>query len=450
MANSTSTGSPSPSPTGPAAPAPRRLATSWLTAYLAFTESAPTPDIFRLWSGLFCVSAALTRRVFTMSEHAPIFPGALVVCCAKSGVGKGPAIETADKFLRAMDFSDNPILRHRGVCMGGSRLTSSGLFNFLSSARTEKLSHYKGQEILFHNGIFIAEEGASILSELKNAGPGLEFGATLIQLLNAAPEIKRSLAKDEEEMVRIQNPSGSILIGLQTKLLGEFFPESSWSQGLTARAIFVYSDERKGMSIFGTEKSGAHQDRIAVKEKLEEDLTHDLEQITRLEGRFRYERAVQLKLDDWWNNGQPRDTPSHPKLESYGFKRVQHLLRLCMAVSASRSNDLIVTEEDATMALQFLRDAEVRMPEMFEGTVSATSDEHVVEEVLHALSVYVSTHKKPAPHYMLVNFLSKKVQTERAEGIITSLLAREMIQKVKPKNMLPGQVGQKAYILTPK
>jgi hypothetical protein len=102
------------------------------------------------------------------------------------------------------------------------------------------------------------------------------------------------------------------------------------------------------------------------------------------------------------------------------------------------------------MALQFLRDAEVRMPEMFEGTVSATSDEHVVEEVLHALSVYVSTHKKPAPHYMLVNFLSKKVQTERAEGIITSLLAREMIQKVKPKNMLPGQVGQKAYILTPK
>jgi hypothetical protein len=382
-----------------------------------------------------------------MSEHAPIFPGAFVVCCAKSGVGKGPAIETIEKLLHSVDFSENPILRHRGVCLGGSRLTSSGLFNFLSSPRAEKITHYKGEEILFHNGVFIAEEGASILSELKNAGPGLEFGATLIQLLNAAPEIKRSLAKDDEELVCIKNPSGSILVGLQTKLLMEFFPESAWSQGLTARAIFIYSEERKGMSIFGTEKSGHHDDRIEVRTKLEEDLIHDLEQITLLEGRFRYERPVQLLLDSWWNNGKPRDTPTHPKLESYGFKRVQHVLRLCMTLSASRSNDLVVTEEDATMALQFLREAEAAMPEMFEGTVSATSDEHIVQETLHAISAYINTHSKPAPHYMLINFLSKKVQTERAEALIAAMITREMIQKVKPKHMLPGQTGQKAYIL---
>lgn len=439
---------PAPASAAGIAPEPRRLP-NWLSAYLAYTEAAPTPDIFKLWSGLFCISAALTRRVFTMSEHAPIFPGAFVVCCAKSGVGKGPAIETAERLLSAMDFSDNPILHHRGVCMGGNRLTSSGLFNFLSSPRTEKITHYKGEEILFHNGVFIAEEGASILAELKNAGPGLEFGATLIQLLNAAPEIKRSLAKDEEELVRIQNPSGSILVGLQTKLLMDFFPESAWSQGLTARAVFVYSAERKGMSIFGTEKRGEHGDRLAAKEQLEADLLFDLEQITRLEGRFHYERPVQLMLDRWWNNGQPHDTPTHPKLESYGFKRVQHLLRLCMTVSAARSNDLTVTEEDAEMALKFLRDVEERMPEMFEGTVSAASDEHIIEETRHAISVYINTHQKPAPHFMLINFLSRKVQTERAEAIITSMLAREMIQKVRPKNLLPGQTGQKAYIITP-
>jgi hypothetical protein len=430
-------------------PQPRRLP-SWLAAWLAYTEAAPTPDLFRLWSGLFGISSALTRRVFTMSEHAPVFPGSFIVLCAQSGIGKGPAMEPIEKMLHAVDFSENPILRHRGLCLGGSRLTSSGLFNFLSSPRTEKITHYKGEEILFHNGVFIAEEGASILSELKNAGPGLEFGATLIQLLNAAPEIKRSLAKDDEELVRIQNPSGSILIGLQTKLLMEFFPESSWSQGLTARAIFIYSNQRKGMSIFGTEKEGHQDDRLHVRSKLEDDLIHDLEQITLLEGRFRYERPVQLMLDSWWNNGRPKDTPSHPKLESYGFKRVQHILRLCMTLSASRSNDLIVTEEDAAMALQFLREAEQAMPEMFEGTVASTSDEHIVQETLHAISAYIRTHEKPAPHYMLINFLSKKVPTERAEAIVASLLTREMIQKVKPKNMLPGQAGQKAYILASK
>jgi hypothetical protein len=425
----------------------RRLA-SWLSSWLAYTEHAPTPDLFRLWAGIFIISAALTRRVFTMSEYAPIFPGTFIVCCAKSGIGKGPAIDPATNMLRKIDFSDNPLLHHRGICLGANRLTSSGLFNFMASSRTEKLCTYKGEEIIFHNGVFIAEEGASILSELKNAGPGLEFGANLIDLLNAAPEMKRSLAKDEKDIVRIENPAGAILVGLQTKLLGDFFPESAWSQGLTARAIFIFSEERKGTSIFGTDKDSSFEERIEQKEELEAALASDLEQIAALEGRFKYEHSVRIMLDKWWNNGQPLDSPSHPRLESYAYKRVQHLIRLCMIMSASRSNDLIVTEDDARQALLFLRQAEEQMPKMFEGLVSTNSDDSIVEEVLHAIGNYIASKNQPMPHYLLLGFLTKRVQVERAEAIIASILTRGLIIKVKPKHSLPGQAGQKAYLLS--
>lgn len=440
--------SPQPAPSA----APSRCLPNFIEGFLSYTASAPSPELFRKWAGVFIVSSALSKRVWTPTKNGPIYPNMLVVLNGNSSMGKGKVIKPVGRLLKQIDYSDNPLLCRRGIRMGAGRLTSSGLFNFLNSPKSEKSVVVKGKEQIFRSGIFIAEEAGTLLSELKNYGPGLEFGAYLIHLLNADDDISRTLAKDETDIITVENPSGAILVGLQSKLLMTFFPEEAWSQGLAARAMFVYPEKPVGASIFGTEEDEEDEDEQAHSAMFAQ-LVSDLEQIASLSGRFLYDHEAKVFLDSWWGKGTPSDGPQHPMLESYCFKRIEHLIRLCMTVSVSRSNDMIVTRQDAEDALELLREIESRMPTMFDGAVNANSDNAIMQEVAHAVKVaYELSLQKglpmPVPHHIVLSNLHRKVPAHRAEQVLDSMLVLGLLRRVKATGtkVLPGNMSAKAYL----
>lgn len=415
---------------------PSRRLHSFISSFLDYTTCAPSPEIFRLWAGLTGIAAALSRRVWVKTRSGPIYPGTMTILCGKSGIGKSPAINPMEHLLRAIDFSHNPALKSRGIRMGVQRITASGLFDLLSSPLSTKTLTLDTEKFLFQNAVFIVAEASTLLSELKNGSQGAELGAYLVKFLDGEL-MDRKLKSDEGESIEIPQPSGSILAGLQPKLLLEYFPESAWDMGFAARGMFVFSDEHVGQSMFGTDIED-EDDPALLNSSLEPDLIHDLEQIAEMSGLFRLSKEAMILIDRWWNKGKPTDVPDHPMLQSYGAKRNLQLIRLCMITSASRSNDLRIIDEDVQLALHVLHDAEKRMPDLFSTVVKADSDEKAIDQLIHAIRAYMAFKGEPMPEVKVRTALGSKIsRTDRIDTVLDEMINRKLIKRVRSKNPNP-------------
>ena len=75
------------------------MSDDWITNFMTFTEGLPTPEIFRLWSGISTIAATLERRVWVATGRGVIYPNLFVVLVAPPAVGKSVAI---DQSIRAI------------------------------------------------------------------------------------------------------------------------------------------------------------------------------------------------------------------------------------------------------------------------------------------------------------------------------------------------------------
>lgn len=423
-----------------------RILPSILPAFMEYTEHLPTPEIFRLWSAIAVVGAAMSRRCWVKTKVAPIYCGLMLILCGKSGIGKSPPINTAEYFLRKIDYSKNVTLQNKGIRIGPQRITSSGLFDFLSYPSASKTYKYGADEFIFQNANFIAAEATTMLSELRNGHQGDELGAYLVKFLDAEL-MDRKLSKDETEMMEITHPSGLILAGIQPDLVFEYFPEKSWSMGFAARAIFVFSNEHSGQSYFGTDDTISLEEVEQLQEDLEPKIVHDLEQIAEMSGPFTLDPDAYKFFDSWWHKGRPTDQPTHPMLQSYSAKRGLQLVRLSMIVSASRSSSRHIITNDIKIALSFLQEAEKRMPELFSSLTKDESDNKIIENLINFIEAFEAVKGLPVPEHLVRSNIGNSVPAgPRIDAIIDELLNQKIIVKVKPNPPMPGR----AFRLNPK
>ena len=151
-----------------------------IEAFMEYTEGEPTPDVFRHWGGIFMVSAALSRRVWTNSAEDQIYPTLFVILVGDSGVGKGPTMKPVEAFLRTIDYGNNPILSRQGINLGAEYATAAGCFDQLMDDRSTKSFKLDGEEFEFKNLTVVVEEGATFLSPLGDKTQGLPLSSFLI------------------------------------------------------------------------------------------------------------------------------------------------------------------------------------------------------------------------------------------------------------------------------
>lgn len=203
--------------------------------------------------------------------------------------------------------------------------------------------------------------------------------------------------------IKIKSPQINMIAAVTPQRLLELLPESAWGQGLMARVIMIFSDER------------IVQDDFAPNTQSDlSDLEHDLNIVHNLYGQFFVTEEYVEAVRGWRQLGEP-PIPDHPKLLHYNTRRKVHLYKLSMVSSVDRGNSLAITKDDFNRAYNWLCEAESYMSNVFKSGV-ANIDGQVMEETLHHITV--TDRGKGVSEQNIVHFASKRIPLHSCLRII--------------------------------
>lgn len=393
-----------------------RVTPDFIEGFMHYTEGMPTGKLFRLWGGINTILGALTRRVWTISAGLRVYPNLYTFFIGKPGTGKDVVCDAMESLW--MSLNDELILAPRS-------LSPKGLIDVLGEEECSRFYSYTNED-----GLPIQIEFRPLIICVPELGTILPvYDPQILSFLN---ELYGSKDHFEDRvrgrgMVSIINPCVHVVLGTQPDFLGETFRDTAFGMGIFSRLIMVYSSDIPKVTLWGDSTENK-------RETIKGGLVHDLQQIVKLTGEFKITSKAQELVSEWYHKQSAKDAPTHLKLEHYNSRRILHLLKLCMAFSVSRTNDLVIDEIDWRKAYNTLTFTEARMPEIFASMTSARSDNSTIEEVMLHIRDVLSKTEKPIPESQLVKYLSKKVPSQVISPIIENMVKSKKIRPLIGKN----------------
>lgn len=373
----------------------------WIESFMAYTDGLPTSSIFRLWSGITAVSAAMERRCWANVAHSDLYANLYTLLVGSPGTGKSQAISPVSKLWYST----------KKLFVAPDNMTAAALVDALEEA-DRKLTSPEG--LVQYHSLAIAAGELGVLIPAHD----LAFLSILNHLYDnplTYREKRRTLNKESD----IINPQLTFLAGTQPGFMASLFPEEAWSMGFTSRIIMVYSSEIPQVELFGGTRPSP---------EVFKSLTGHLADITSLRGQFLFSEAASTAITQWHKGGH-LPVPDHSKLEHYNSRRILHLLKLSMISAVSRSMELIITHEDVDRALDWLLSTERFMPDVFRQMVGR-SDTQVLQELhIFAHRIWAKEHK-PLHESRLIHFLSTQVPADKVQRILETADRANILNRV--------------------
>jgi len=328
---------------------------NWISTFVDHTANLHSPEIFRRWTAISVLGAALEQKVWLKTSR-PIYPNLYIFIIAHPGVGKSRTIAEGRHLYTALPEPH----------LAPISMTFASLVDALVGAK-RSIVRVPAGEIVYNSMYICADEMGAFIHKYES-----EMIDGLSHFYDAAPYQQTRRGNDLK--IKIESAQINMLAGSTPQNLMGFMPEKAWGQGFTSRIIMVFSDERIVADDFA-DNSTPHTDA----------LIHDLKQINSLYGEFTVTQAYKDAVKQWRAMGEP-PTPSHPKLIHYITRRPVHIYRLSMISSIARSSGMILVEDDFLTALEWLVEAETHMPDIFKsGALNA--DSAAMDEIQHFVRV---------------------------------------------------------------
>jgi hypothetical protein len=396
--------------------APARKHQCWISAYLEYTDNLPSPERFRKWAAISAISGALERRVYVKTGAGELYPNMFILLVAPPGVGKDFAINPARELWSLTNKLN----------IAPSAMTHKGMIDHLADSHVQQSYVDKNGKFVNYHSLLVSVPELGVLVP----GHDLAFLSALNDLYNCGP-VYEERTRMKGETLKIENPHIHIISGTQPKYIGTLFPEEAYGMGFTSRIVMVYWGTTTKRGLFTANK---------YDEKLKASLAADLRKITDLKGEFYLEEDAMEAIEQWHQYGSDEDKPLHSKLMHYNSRRIMHILKLSMAFSVSRGNEMIITLDDFNRAKETLLDAEQAMPEIFK-EISSGGQASEIEEAFHFLMRMYNQTKKPIPEHKLVHFLASKVPANQISYLIDTMIRSAIIDvKSHPDGLnLPGR-----------
>lgn len=277
-----------------------------------------------------------------------------------------------------------------------------------------------------------AEEFGTFLSQYET-----EFMSTLNHLYDCLrySEKKRSINKGEERA--LTSPQLNIIAATTPAWLSGTLPPTAWAEGFASRLTIIYNGERLNKSPFQDDAEDA---------ELEAALVKDLHQVFELNGEFTPDPQFLYHFEQWRLAGYEPE-PEHPKLEHYLPRRPIHFLKLCMVMSASRSNDLVLRVDDFRAAQDILMEAEFSMPDTFRAmTQSIDGGAAILDETFQWVFSTYAKEKRYIDEHRIQYFIMQRAPQHTASHILKNLVDSRMIQIAES----PGPRGKPTYKPVPR
>lgn len=361
----------------------------WIDKYMEYTDGIPSPEIFRLWTGISAVAGALERRVWISTARSVLYPNLFVLLVAPPGVGKSQAItQVSELWYSTKRFHVAP-----------DNMTKASLIDAINAADGKRVIP---TGLLEYHSLLVGSSEFGVLVPAHD----MEFLNVLNHIYDnprTYRENRRSLANN----IEIVNPQLNIIAGTQPGFLASLLPEEAWSMGFTSRIIMVYSATPVTVSLFGKQEDRRGQFKA---------LSERLKDFGDLMGEATFDPDAVAELERWMRNGL-EPVPHHSKLQHYNPRRMLHVLKLSLVSAVSSSGTTYVSLSDVNRARDWLLHTEQLMPDIFRDMVGK-SDSQVLQELHFFLWQIWAKGKKPIHESRAIHFLQQRVPAEKVERVL--------------------------------
>jgi hypothetical protein len=344
---------------------PTRSLPDYLEAYLEFTKNTESPISYHTWAAIGSIAAALERKVWMKWGHSDIYPNQYIILVGPPGARKGEPIMIAQDMMAGV-----------GVALASQKTTPEALAKDIAESMR---SFQIGEELHFQCPLTIVSEEMAVF--LGNGDT--KFLADLTNWYDSRGEWT----------YRTKHSGTDQISGVCVNIVGSMAPDwiplaippQAIGGGFTSRIIWVV-EHAKGRDI-------PDPNEIGIDAKLQSALKSDLEIIHSLVGEFRFEPSTLEIYKDWYKREESRTKAGRPaiadpRLAGYVARRATHVKKISMAMSASRSNSLVIMDADLKRAMRLLEAVEARMSDVF-GKVGLS----MYSQQTHSIIEFIRTKK---------------------------------------------------------
>ncbi len=254
---------------------------------------------------------------------------------------------------------------------------------------------------------------------------------TVFTDLHGCPDIWENNTKTRllktKDIEKLYNVCINFLGCSNPEWLAKGLQEDSFGGGFMGRIIFIYSDE-----VRKTPES-AWMEVPESMQGMKITLLKDLQRIGQLKGAFN----VTDEAHEFFKKLYMTYTGDFSgRMAGYYERKLTHALKIAMILSASLSNDMIITKKNITGALTLLETAEKRMPDAFM-YINATREAQIAQKTIDVLKEY----KGVASLKRLYSRIRHMIRNAREfDDIIEGLVESDIVHKGIYNN-------EKAYLL---
>lgn len=347
-----------------------------------------------------------------------LYPNMYVILVGPPGVGKTEVTWRVRAMWKGLETH----------YVGSSSITKASMMDELAEATRRRIVATGGQ-----NGLNPVETFNSLLLCVNELGVLIpaydnEFMNALTDLWDCKDYSEKRRHSKNKDPIDIKKTQLNMLAACTPSYLQGTLPEGAWDQGFISRTMLIYSGETQVRSLF--EEMNISQEELSMIEEV-------LESISDLYGEITFTKEAAELIDHFHlTRGEP--APEHPKLMSYKIRRTVHLLKLCMVMSMSRSNELIIRKEDFQRAMDTLIEAETAMPEIFKAMTQGGTGK-VMEETWYYVFTTYTKEQKPILKHRLIQYLQERVPVHNIDTVIDMMEQGKMIEKI----LLPAGTAYK-------
>ena len=376
----------------------------WIDGFMLLTENSEPPLLFRKWTAISTIAAALQRKVrIDWGTSLVFYPNMYIVLVGPSATGKGTV----------MNFALDIIKNVRGIVLSAQATSLQALIRRMRDTNLTDVDLETGEQ-QFHSSMTIFSTEFTVFLGYHNR----ELIAALCEWFDCHSRWKyETISRKTEEVIGVWI---NILAGTTPDSIKSSIPIEAVGGGLTSRIIFIYEEKREKLVVMPTQTQ--------KETELQKMLIEDLERISMMSGQFHCTEGFARTWSDWCYKAAENPPFYDRKFDGYCGRRRGHLMKMCMILSASHGrNDLVLTADDLVRADEFLREAEVKMALTFRGI--GKSD--LAGSIQDAITYITNSRKKNIPYWHFARYFEGDMDKDTMDKVLHTLESMKLVKTVK-------------------
>lgn len=352
------------------------------------------PKTFHTWAGLFTLSSVLRRRVKVPKSYLggwEVSPTLYTIFVAPPGKArKSTTAGYADELLECVP----------NITRASTSMTKEVFLNKLAKAHECAISVLSSEFAMF----------------IQKSGP--DMYDVLTDLFDGKKDISVDTLSRGLEFA--SKPCVNLLAATTPDWISANMPETVIGGGFSSRVIFVFEPKARRYQLFYENLNTQHLDNL--KEKLVADLIHISENVA---GDFKLTPEGKEFMEEWYANNAENNPNTNYRLEGYYQRKPAHIFKVAMLLKISKSDDLILGQNEFKEALSYLETIEKKLPETFK---NIGKNEYVTD--LDKIVVFIKKKGSVTRQELLKEFQSV-AEPEKLAELIGGLIEMGDLKLVK-------------------